>query len=131
MVILNTIGDSGKNISSLFSMGSQGLSMSSLSQIFGLAILTTLIRAIIFSERLLKRWSLTARTIIMVVCCIAIIVVFIAMFDWFPNGTIVPWLFFSISFCLCFTISLVLTKSKQNRENKAMAEALEKLKKDE
>lgn len=124
-------GDEGSAVSSLFRLGSRGMSMSSLAQMFALSILTTLVRAIFLSDRIFRKMPSTARILAMIICCIAVIVVFVILFDWFPSDKILPWLLFALSFGVCFTFSFVLTLSKQKRENKAMAEALERLKNDE
>ena len=121
-------GDEGRIHSTLFSLGAEGMSMASLAQMLGLATLTTLIRALFFSDRLFKNLSVLARSIGMVICCIAVIVVFVVVFGWFPASNTLAWLFFALSFGICFAISLWITLSKQKRENEAMAEALERLK---
>lgn len=123
-------GAEGKAVSSLFSLGAQGMSMGSLAQLFALSVITTFIRGIFCSGGVFKKMSATARTIAMVISCIAVIVVFVILFDWFPSGEILPWLYFALSFGVCFTVSFMLTLSKQKRENQAMAEALERLKRE-
>ncbi len=121
-------GDDGKIHSTLFSLGAEGMSMASLAQMLGLAALTTVIRAIFLSDGLFKKLSMLARTIGMVACCVAVIVVFVVVFGWFPANNALAWLFFALSFGICFAVSLWITLSKQKRENEAMAEALERLK---
>lgn len=121
-------GDDGKIHSTLFSLGAEGMSMASLAQMLGLAILTTIIRALFFSDRLFKSLSVLGRSIGMVVCCVAVIVVFVIAFGWFPAGNALAWLFFAMSFGVCFAVSLWITLSRQKRENEAMAEALDRLK---
>lgn len=121
-------GDEGKAHSSLFSLGTDGMSMASLAQMLGLSILVTLIRAIFFSDRLFKRLSVSARTVGMIASCVAVIVLFVVLFGWFPADNALAWVFFALSFGICFTVSLWLTLSRQKRENEAMAKALERLK---
>lgn len=124
-------GDEGKVHSTLFSLGSEGMSMVSLAQIFALAVLTTLIRWFFTSDRISARLSATARTVGMIVGCVAVIIVFVVAFDWFPFANPLAWISFILSFGICFTVSILVTLSKQKKENEAMAKALEKLKNDE
>lgn len=124
-------GSEGKEHSTLFSLGAEGMSMASLAQMLGLAILTSFIRWFFFSDRLFKRLSVLVRSIGMVVCCVAVIVAFVIMFDWFPSADILAWLLFALSFVVCFTVSLLITLSKQKHENQAMEKALQRLKSDE
>ncbi len=121
-------GDEGRQESTLFSLGAEGMSMASLAQLLGLAVLTTVIRAIFLSGGWFRKLSMLARTIGMVVCCVAVVVVFIFVFGWFPANDALPWLGFILSFGICFAVSLWITLSRQKRENEAMAEALERLK---
>lgn len=121
-------GPEGKDVSSLFSLGKQGLSMDSLAQLFGLSVLITVMRALFFSGRFFKKTSATVRTLGMVISGIAIIVVFVIVFDWFPAGDILPWVLFALSFGICFAVSFALTLFKQKRENEALADALARLK---
>lgn len=121
-------GEEGKDTSTLFRLGAEGMSMASLAQLFGLAAVTTALRGIILSDRIFKNLSATVKTFGMVISCIAATVVFILVFDWFPAGQILPWLLFAVSFGVCFAVSFVLTISKQKRENKEMAQALARLK---
>jgi len=124
-------GEGGAVHSTLFSLGAKGMSMSSLAQMLALSILTTLIRAILLSDRLFGNLSVLARSIAMIVCCVAAIVVFVIVFDWFPADNALAWLCFALSFGICFTVSLWVTLSRQKRENEAMAQALERLKNDQ
>ncbi len=121
-------GDDGKNHSTLFSLGAEGMSMASLVQMLGLSVLTTFIRALFLSDRILKKLSATARTIGMIISCIAVIIVFVILFDWFPSDNVLAWILFALSFGVCFTLSLCITISRQKKENEAMAKALERLK---
>lgn len=124
-------GDKGREISSLFALGSQGLTLSTLLQIMALAIFITFARFLFFSDGVIKNMSVGARTAGMLISCIAIIVTFILLFDWFPKGQLWPWICFAVSFSLCFTVSYILTIKNERQENRKMAQALEKLKNEE
>ncbi len=121
-------GEEGKGHSSLFRLGSEGMSIASLAQMLALSVITTFIRALFLSDRLFRKLSVTARTIGMITSCVAVIVVFIIVFKWFPLTDPLAWLSFIPSFGICFTVSLFITLSKQKKEDEAMAKALEKLK---
>lgn len=121
-------GDKGKELSTFFALGSQGLSHATLAQIMGLSVLITLARFLFFSDRVIKNLSVRARTAGMLISCVAAIVAFVLIFDWFPGSDVWAWVCFAASFVLCFTVSYLLTKKREQVENDKMAEALERLK---
>lgn len=121
-------GDIGKDLSTLFALGSQGLSFATMLQIMALSVLITLSRFLFFSDRIFKRLSLGFKTAGMLISTIVIIVAFILIFDWFPAGQLWPWICFALSFTLCFGVSFFITLQKEKLENQKMAQALERFK---
>lgn len=124
-------GEEAKEISSMFSLGSNGLSIATMMQFLGVAVITTFIRYIFFTDIIIKKMPIVGRTACMVLSEISTIVVFVLCFDWFPTDMWLPWVMFIMCFGLCFVVSTIVTMWKEKMENRKMEEALAKLKKQE
>lgn len=124
------LGNIAQEESSLFSLGSQGLSASSLSQLFLLSICVTLLRFLFFTEKIIRKASLVSRTVAMISSTVILIILFVVVFRWFPASLPIAWLSFGVSFLVCFVLSWLLSSYKEKLENKKMAEALIKMKND-
>lgn len=122
------IGDYAKDVSTLFSLGREGLRFSTLLQLFGMAALITLIRNLFFTDILIKNMTVVKRAICMLTGTVLLIVAFVAVFDWFPVNKVEAWIGFAVSFGVCFAISLGITVLKEKAENRKMEEALKKIK---
>lgn len=121
-------GESAREVSQMFSLGSSGLSVSVMLQFFGVSILIVVLRFLFFTDRVIKRMSLFGRTISMFAGVLIIIAAFIVLFDWFPINMWKPWLGFLVSFGASVGISTGISLVKERLENKKMTEALERLK---
>ena len=121
-------GEDAKELSSMFSMGKEGLSVATMMQYFAAAVLSVLIRFLFFTDVVIKNMSVVKRTFWMLVLEIAMIVLFIWRFDWFPVDVWPAWLAFFISFGLCFGGGVAVTGLKEKMENKKMEEALARAK---
>lgn len=66
----------------------------------------------------------------MLLAKVAMIILFVVVFDWFPVDMWEPWVMFSLSFGLCFCISVGITVLKEKLENQKMEAALERVKKE-
>lgn len=132
VVILNVlcliVGDSAKEISSMFLMGSSGISVDTMLQFLIVSILTTAARFFYFNNVIIKKASITTRTTLMLFTVIVIIAVFIYKFEWFPVNMWLPWLLFFICFGTCFIVSVIITYLKEKIDNRNMENALNKLK---
>lgn len=120
-------GEYNREISTLFALGKEGLSFSTLLQLFGMTILIILIRNIFFSDRLIRNMSVVKRAVCMLTGIIVTIIVFVIAFDWFPVRQIEAWIGFAVSFGICFAISMGVTILKEKTENRKMEEALKKM----
>lgn len=125
------VGEEASEVSSLYSMGRDGLSVATILQFFGVAVCITLLRVLFFTDTLIKRMSVTQRTVCMLLCVIGLIVVCAAQFRWFPINMWQAWAGFAASFGICFAVSCVLTMLKERLQNRRMEEALTKLKEQE
>lgn len=124
-----TFGEEAKEISSMFSLGSRGLSTATMIQFLAVSVLTSLIRFLFFTDMIIKKMPIVGRTVCMVLSEVGIIVIFVLCFDWFPTDMWLPWAMFILCFGLCFLVSAAVTIWKEKVENRKMEEALAKLKK--
>ncbi len=124
-------GESAQEISSIFALGNEGLSIDTLLQFLGLAIMISGLMWLFFTDKLIKRLSIMVRTILMFACIILIIGILAALFQWFPVNQWEPWIMFLICFFVCAFISVLVSVLKEKSENRKMQDALERLKGEE
>ena len=124
-------GDSAREISSIFTLGSAGLSVTTMLQ-FLLAIgITILFRFIFMTDILIKKMPLAARIIIMFAAAFLNIMVFVILCGWFPVDNLTAWIMFLISFAISCAVSTAVSLLKEKMENRRLAEALNRLKEEE
>lgn len=132
IVILNVFcrlfGEEAKDISSIFSMGKEGLSLAVMAQFFSAAVWIVLMRFLFFTDAIIKNMRIAARSVGMVVSVLIIMVVHIVIFDWFPVDNWLPWVMSFGCFGICFVISLSLSMFRERAENRKMEDALNRLK---
>lgn len=122
------VGEDAREVSSLYSMGSDGLTVASMMQFFGVSICITGLQAVFFTDTVIKQMSVAMRTVCMMSSVIAVIVLCSVAFGWFPVDMWQAWAGFLVSFGICFAGSLGLMVLKERAENRKMEEALRKLK---
>lgn len=125
------VGEEAWEVSSLYSMGKEGLSVATIMQFFGMSVCITLLRIFFFTDSVIKKMSVTLRTICMLVCIIGLIVMCAAVFGWFPVNMWQAWTGFAVSFVLCFMGSCLVMFLKERTQNRRMEEALARLKEQE
>lgn len=125
------VGEEAWEVSSLYSMGKEGLSVATIMQFFGMSVCITLLRILFFTDSVIKKMSVTLRTIYMLVCIIGLIVMCAAVFGWFPVNMWQAWAGFAVSFGLCFVGSCLVMLLKERTQNRRMEEALARLKEQE
>ena len=125
------VGEQAKEVSSLYSMGKDGLSVATMMQFFGVSVCITGLRFLFFTDRIIRQMSLTLRTVCMLMSIIVMIVLCAAVFGWFPIDMWQPWAGFFITFAFCFIGSMLITRLREKTENRKMEEALRKLKGEE
>ncbi|MCM1496083.1 MAG: hypothetical protein NC089_09845 [Bacteroides sp.] len=121
-------GDSAKEISTLFSLGSQGLSILTTFQFFLVSACIVIVKFIFFTDCCIKKMSIAMRTVCMITVVLIIIAVFVWVCGWFPVNMWKPWLMFFLCFGISFGISMAVTMVKERLENRKMEEALHRLK---
>lgn len=124
-------GDSAREISTIFALGSTGLTVTTSFQ-FLLAIgITILFRFIFMTDILIKKMPLAARIITMFAAAFLNIMVFVILCGWFPIDNLTAWIMFLISFAISCAISTAVSLLKEKMENRKLAEALNRLKEEE
>lgn len=129
MIFSMVVGNIVIGYSSLFELGNQGLSIATLMQLFLLSILISAGQIIFLTDRWIKNISLLLRDIIFFVVVFAAVILFVVVFDWFPVNDVKAWSSFVLSFSVCTTIGVIISRLKEKSENKKMAQALEKYRK--
>lgn len=122
------VGEYAQDVSSIYSMGKEGLSTATMMQFFGVSACITGLRFLFFSDRIIRQMSITMRTVCMLISVICLILCCVIMFEWFPVDMWQPWVGFFVTFALCFVGSMTVTRLKEKTENRKMAEALRRLK---
>lgn len=129
------VGEEAREISSIFSLGKDGLSTATMMQFLGVSFCIMLFRTVFFTDGIVKRLSVMMRTVFMLLAVVAVIIGCAFLFQWFPtrlcDGMWQAWLGFFTSFGLCFAGSLVITRIKERTQNRKMEEALRRLKEQE
>ncbi|MBE5873597.1 MAG: hypothetical protein E7287_04215 [Lachnospiraceae bacterium] len=124
-------GESAKELSTLFQLGSRGISLETLMQFLVLAIVITGLRWLFFTDTLFKRMTVLFRSIWMLTGVIVSVGVFAAIWRWFPVNQVLPWIMFIVCFLVCACISVIVSALKERSDNRRMQDALERLKSEE
>ena len=129
-VVINLIiGNEAGSVSTLFSLGSTGLSTITLIQLFILVVIVTIDDNIFLTDLVIKNMPLVLRNILFFAVILVTITVFAAVFGWFPLDNIGSWIGFIVSFSVCAAVSSILMRMEEKAENKKMQDALNRLKK--
>lgn len=135
MAVLNIFcvifGDSAVGYSSIFELGSRGITVKTAAQFLGVSAIISGMRFIFFSDIFIKKMPIGLRMACMLIGVIIVITVFTAVFEWFPVNERKPWIMFFICFGISFLGSWLIMIAKEKAENQKMAEALRKLKEEE
>lgn len=133
IIILNIFcrlfGEEAKDISSLFSMGKDGLSLAVMVQFFSTSVWIVFLRFVFFTDTIIKNMRVVARSAGMVASILVMMTVYIRVFNWFPVDDWLPWVMFFGCFGICFLVSLSLSALRERIENQKMEDALNRLKK--
>lgn len=124
-------GESAREVSSIFRLGNTGIAVETLLQFLLLAILITVFRWLLFTDKLVKKFCIALRTAFMFAGTIAVVVIEAAVFGWFPMNQTKPWIMFLLSFVVCAVVSICISVVKEKSENRRMQDALERLKSEE
>ena len=126
MIFSLIIGSSTEGYSSLFRLGKEGLSMSTLAELLLLSGFITIVQEAFLTDRFIRNMSIVKRYILFFLSVMIVTVIMIVAFVWFPINDIRAWVYFFICYVLSCVISVVITKLKERAEDNRMQEALEK-----
>jgi hypothetical protein len=128
VLIGSLVGQDAGEVSTLFSLGSEGLAMNTIMQLFALSVIVIVLQSLFLTDKFIKNMPIVVRIIVMFVSVTCAIVAFVLAFKWFPVNDVKAWIGFFVSFAVCSLAGVIFTRLKEKAENKKMDEALEKLK---
>ena len=121
------IGDGAKEKSSLFSLGNQGLSVSTLIQLFALSLAVCLLNVIFLTDTFLKNMVVVLRYVLFFILTMAVLASFSIIFHWIPNE-IKYWLGVFACFLVSTIASIFVSKLISKREDEKLNSALKAIK---
>ena len=124
-------GDSARDFSTIFALGSAGLSVKTMLQFLLAIAITIVLRFVFMTDLIIKKMPLAARIITMFAAAFLNIMVFVILCGWFPVDNLTAWIMFLISFAISCTVSTAVSLLKEKMENRKLAEALNRLKEEE
>lgn len=126
LVFCALFGENGKAVSTIFQLGSKGIALSTVLQFFIMAVLISILRMLLFTDVVIKNWSIAVRTIVMFASIIVMVAVFAGVFGWFPVNMLSAWIAFLISFAICAVVSFIVSSIKEKSDNQKLQDALER-----
>lgn len=126
MMFARVFGEMSNEMSTIFQLGSKGLATETMLQFLGLSIIIRIIQYICFDGPLCSRLTVIPRMILMLAAIVTAVAIMANVCGWFPINHWEPWVGFSISFIICFLISIAVTMLKTNLENKKLEQGLKK-----
>ena len=124
-------GELAKDISAIFTLGSEGLSVKTMLQFLLAIAITIMIRLVFMTDLIIKKMPLSGRIIAVFAASLLNIMVFIIVCGWVPVENLTAWIMFIISFAISCTASAFISILAERTENKRLEEALNKLKEEE
>ncbi len=128
MILTVLFGKDAQDISQLFALGNQGVSVAVMAEYLLVSVLVVFLRYFFFTDQFLKKMLPITRTILMVFSILVIICIFIAVFKWFPIDMWQPWVMFFLFFMVCFGCSMGISVLKTRQDNKRLEEGLARMK---
>ncbi|MBO4460440.1 MAG: DUF3021 family protein [Clostridiales bacterium] len=128
-VVLNyLLGDIANGYSSFFELGKGGLTTATMLQLFLLSVIICIARNLFLTDRWIKKLRIVIRNTLFFVTITISIIIFVLLFGWFPANDITAWIGFILSFAICSVAGVLLSKLREQTENKKMEKALERFK---
>jgi hypothetical protein len=117
-VISRLFGDGAKEISTLYRLGSKGLSFETLLQFLANSIIIISLKSIFFSEKIFKSMMSLWRIVLMLASIFLVSVLFVIAFGWFPIDNVYAWTGFLLCFGGGFSVGMLAMILKTNYVNK-------------
>ena len=131
-VLLNVFcilfGTSAHGLSTIFSLGNEGVGVATSFQFLLAVSLIVGLRAVFMTDILIKKMPLAARIITMFAGASAVMIAFIFLFKWFPANTPMAWILFIICFIVSCIVSTLVSVLAEKQENRRLEEALKRYK---
>ena len=70
--------------------------------------------------------SMLVRNILFFLTITIAIILFVILFQWFPLFDVKAWIGFLVSFVLCSSLAVMVSRIREKAENKEMDQALER-----
>jgi len=122
-------GDSAKEISPLYQMGSEGLASSTILEFLLSSAVIAVLKELYFSELIYKKLMTLWRTVLMLFSIIIASIIFIIVFEWFPPDYVMGWVGFFTCFggsCLVISIFLIIKTKIESRRYEALLDDYKK-----
>lgn len=123
------LGNSAKDVSSMYQLGGSGIAYSTIFQFLLSSIIIVTLKFLITSNLIFKNLMTLWRTIILLFCSLLVTIEFVAVFGWFPLDSVYGWICFTLSFGCCFGVSTLIMIIKTRIETKKLEKSFEEYKK--
>lgn len=120
-------GDEAKGVSTIFSLGGEGIALQTILQFFITSVLITMLRFLFFTNVVFRRMAIPFRAGCMMVSVLLLLCGMNGLCNWFPETMWRAWLMFFLSFGISFVVSVGVTIFRERLENRKMEEALERI----
>lgn len=127
-LISSLVGEQAKEYSTMFRLGNTGLPINTILQYLLSSACITGIRYLFFTDFVFRKMSITLRIVLMLSATTGLIGVFVYFFGWFPVDDAKCWTMFFISFAICFVTGFLVSRKKENMDNRKLEAALKKIK---
>lgn len=127
IVTVFLFGKDAKGYSTIFELGSEGISLATLMQFLLVAVMISVFRQLFMGATIIKNMSLPLRVLCMFASVIIMVILFVWLFGWFPLNDWLPWVLFIICFIISSLGGFLVFSLKEKVENKKMQEALERM----
>jgi hypothetical protein len=117
-----------KNVSTLFALGHNGLTYSTIFQIACLALIIALIIEFLLSDRFFIKMRYLLRYFIFYISVFIATIIFVVAFKWFPVDNLIAWVSFTLSVIACYAISSAITFIILKKQTKKYNKLLENYK---
>lgn len=127
LVILTFLfGEDAKEVSTMFRLGCEGLALETIVEYFFSAAVIAGWKSLFFSQKLFGNMMILWRTIGMLAAVVVSMVGFIAVCGWFPIDNVEGWIGFTVSFIVCFCVSVGFMILKTHLQSRKYGELLKK-----
>lgn len=127
-VIGPLLGEKAQGTSSLFVLGSQGLSYISVYQALGMSLFVNIVQMFFMSDLFFKKAMLLWRTVAMFASVFIGCGVLSILFGWFPPSKLIAWVLYLLCFVVMAGASSLLMIIKTRREDARVSRKLEEYK---